>query len=129
MLMGGYLRQMKEDILETLLLIKICLTSFWFWLPIFYACYLFFQYWMLVNIHPLTIFILPAALIIYLLTQEDKRIKATYGIVEERPRRFFPLTLSGEEKPKGLEWDLAKTLGEYEEMMNKLSKEKENSTD
>lgn len=126
MLMGKYSQQMKEDILETFLLIKICLTSFWFWLPILYACYLFFQYWIMIHIHPLTIFILPAVLIIYLLTQEDKRIKTTYGIVEEKPRRFFPLWFR-EEKPKGFKWDLTKTISEYEKIINNL--QKKNNTD
>ena len=124
--MKGYLQRTKEDLLETLLLVKICLTSFWFWLPVLYAGYIFFQYWMIVYIHPLTIFILPVALIIYLFTQEESRMKARYGIVQKKPRKFFSFTFLGR-KTEDFKWDLETTIHEYEEMVTK-SQKKENST-
>lgn len=107
--MKRYLQRAKEDILETLLLVKICLTSFWFWLPVLYAGYIFFQFWMLIYVHPLTIFILPASLIIYLFTQEETKMKAMYGIGPRKPRKFFSFTLLGRE-PEGFKWDLEKTI-------------------
>jgi uncharacterized membrane protein len=75
---GDALKRLKlfEEIFEILFIVKVCLTSFWFWVPILYAVYSIFQIWMLVYIHPLTILILPTALIFYLLIL-DKR-KKTY---------------------------------------------------
>jgi len=77
---GNALKHLKlfEEILEILFIVKVCLTSIWFWVPILYAVYSIFQIWILVYIHPLTILILPTALIVYLLIL-DKRKKTFKG--------------------------------------------------
>jgi hypothetical protein len=69
-----------ESLMEILFITKVCLTTFWFWLPILYAIYLFFQIWMFFFLHPLTIFILPTILLVYSILQEEKRFKARYGV-------------------------------------------------
>ena len=71
----GRLRELINSVLETFVVIRICLTSFWFWLPIFYVCLFFFHLWMMVYVHPLTIIILPGILIAYSFYSDKKRIK------------------------------------------------------
>lgn len=75
---------MKESLLEILYLTKCCLKTFWFWVPILYAVYLFVQLWMIFFIHPLTILILPAVLIIYGTRQEQKSMEAQQGILKTK---------------------------------------------
>lgn len=114
------IQDFKEDVIETFLLIKVCLTSFWFWVPVLYAAYLFIQIWMFVVIHPLTLFILPTALAIYSLRQEKRRIEARYGIKDGGYVRILrPYSLIPQEL-KGFKWDIEKSLEEYQ----KLTKEK-----
>jgi hypothetical protein len=113
------IQDFKEDIVETFLLIKVCLTSFWFWVPVLYAAYLFIQIWMFIAIHPLTLFILPSALAIYSLKQEKKRMKAQYGIQDgEHARILRPYSLIPQEL-KGFKWDIEKSLEEYQKMTKK----------
>ena len=70
----------KEEIREVLLLIKVCFTTFWFWLPALFAIYLYLQIWMIFFIHPLTIFIFPIILAVYLIYEREKRIKLMYKL-------------------------------------------------
>lgn len=113
------IQDFKEDVIETFFLIKVCLTSFWFWVPVLYAAYLFIQIWMFVAIHPLTIFILPAALAVYSLKQEKKRVEAQYGIQKGgRARILRPYSLIPQEL-KGFKWDIEESLEEYQKMTKK----------
>jgi hypothetical protein len=72
------MREFAEALLEILLVIKICLTTFWFWLPILYTCLFFFHLWMIFYIHPLTILIFPGILVLYSLYLDNQRIKIRY---------------------------------------------------
>lgn len=71
---------LKDEIWETLMIIKICLTTFWFWLPVLYMAYIFVQLWMIFFVHPLTIVILPIVLSIHLVRRVEKRLRLQYGI-------------------------------------------------
>jgi hypothetical protein len=71
---------LKEAIADTFFTTKVCLTSFWFWTPILYAGYYFIQMWMFICVHPLTILILPIALSVYMVFQEEKRTRLQYGL-------------------------------------------------
>ena len=65
----------KESLKEILVVIKVCLTSFWFWLPPLFAIFLFIEiYFLFVN--PLLFIIGPTIIVIYALMWEEKRLKA-----------------------------------------------------
>jgi len=117
--MNNRLQSWKEDITETYLLVKACLTSFWFWLPTLYASYLFIQIWLMIAIHPLTILIVPGILAIYAITQEEKHMKAQYGIGKEKTKLVMQPYSLMPEKGEGFKWDVEKSLEEYKEMTEK----------
>lgn len=74
----------KEEIYEILYLVKVCLTSFWFWLPVLFAIFMYSQLLIFLFIHPLLLLITPAIISIYALLQERKRLKAQYKIRERK---------------------------------------------
>jgi len=115
--MGNVLHMIKDEVLETFLLLKVCISSFWFWLPVLYGAYIIFQIWLLIMVHPLTILIVPGAISVYLIVQKDKRMKAQYAIDDEKPKRsLHPYSLMPTERAN-FSWDVEKTLEEYEKMM------------
>jgi len=78
------IKEFKESFLEILWIVKGCLTTFWFWLPVLFYTYVFLQFWLFFYIHPLTLMILPAILFIYGLFLENKRIKSRYGLIKTK---------------------------------------------
>lgn len=117
--MNSTLANWKEDIIETVSLVKMCLTSFWFWLPVLYACYLFIQIWAMMAINPLTILVGPAIIAVYAISQEERSMKAQYGVGEEKPKSVLrPFNLMPE-KSEGFKWDVDKYLEEYRKMTDK----------
>jgi hypothetical protein len=66
--------------MELILIAKTCLTSFWFWVPVLFAAYMWAQLGIMFYIHPLALAIIPSILIAYALIQEDRRFKAQYGL-------------------------------------------------
>lgn len=112
--MSKRLQGLKESIIETFFLVKMCFTCFWFWLPVLFAAYFFIQLWMIVFIHPLTLFILPAILSIYSILQEEERLELQYGFgKKQRLPASHPLG-SGPQELKGFAWNVEKALEEYE---------------
>ncbi|MEM2146841.1 MAG: hypothetical protein QW279_15870 [Candidatus Jordarchaeaceae archaeon] len=73
----------KEEIYEILYLVKVCLTSFWFWLPVLFAIFMYSQL-LILFIHPLLLLVTPTIISIYAILQEKKRLKARYKIGERK---------------------------------------------
>ena len=114
--MSKVLHTIKDDVIETLLLVKVCFSSFWFWLPVLYGGYIVFQIWLLIMVHPLTILIVPGAISAYLIVQKDRRMKAQYGIDDKKPRSVLhPYSLMPTERASS-SWDIEKALEEYKKM-------------
>ena len=59
------IKECEKSILEILYLIKMCITNFWFWVPILFYGYIFLQLWMLFYVNPLTILAMPIVILIY----------------------------------------------------------------
>ena len=78
------LSRFTESIREILWMIKVCLTTIWFWLPILYVGYSIIQLILIFYVHPLTILILPVLLTIFSVLKEEERIKRKYGIKTEK---------------------------------------------
>jgi hypothetical protein len=77
---GNKLRNLADSLLEIFTIIKACLTTIWFWLPILYMFLFLFHLWMIFYIHPLTLFMFPGALAIYSVYLDNKRTKARYNL-------------------------------------------------
>jgi hypothetical protein len=77
---GNKLRNLTDSLIEILTVIKTCLTTIWFWLPILYVFVFLFHLWMMFYIHPLTLFLFPSALAIYSVYVDNKRTKTRYDL-------------------------------------------------
>ena len=109
---------LKESILETLLIIKACLTSFWFWLPSLFAGYMFLQLWMVFYIHPLTLAILPIILSIYLILEDERRVKAQYGLNDVKKISASDPLGSRPRDLKGFAWNIERAVEEYKRLVS-----------
>jgi len=107
----GALRDFIEFIKEALWITKVCFTSFWFWLPVVFAVYIIFQMYLALAVHPLTLLIVPAGLIIYMIIAEDKRLAAQYAL---KKKGSTTTTTTG-----SIVWDVNKSVGEYLQILNK----------
>jgi len=113
----------KESLAEILLLTKICLTSFWFWLPVLFSMLVFTQILMIFFIHPLSIFIAPAVVSLYAIFQEKKRLKARYNLGE--PKKLSLGYLPDIINPTNLKWkDTEKTVEEFRTLIEKQKSNK-----
>ena len=63
----------KDSIIETLLIVKTCLTTVWFWIPVLFGVYIWAQLGIMFFIHPLALCVLPAILVAYSFYRENKR--------------------------------------------------------
>lgn len=115
----------KESLLEALLIVKACLTSFWFWLPTIFAGYMFLQLWMMFYIHPLTLAILPIILSIYLALEEDRRIRAQYDL--DHAKQFSASDPLGARPHDlgGFRWNVEKAVDEYRRLLKNKRKKVE----
>jgi len=76
----GHIANLKESLSESFLIIKTCLTTFWFWVPVLLSFYIVLQLGIMFYIHPLALIIVPSILIIYAVISDDRRTKAIYGL-------------------------------------------------
>jgi hypothetical protein len=118
------LHSIKETIIELATVAKACLTTFWFWVPPIFAVYMWLQLWLMFFVHPLTLIIVPAILLIYSLVQEDKRIKAMYGMQNAKKKKALDPLGSAPQELTGYKWDVEKALEDYEKTL-KSKKEKQ----
>jgi hypothetical protein len=68
----------KENLLEIIWIIKTCLTTFWFWVPLLVGLTPVVEICVYVFINPLAIFVLPAVITAVALILDDRRSKARY---------------------------------------------------
>lgn len=118
------LQSSKESFIEILVIVKACLTSFWFWFPVLYGIYFYMQIWLIFCVHPLTILVLPIVLSIYAIVQEEKRAKAFY---ELNGIKYLSASHPIGEGPKAkpFNWKVEKYVKEYEKLLKKKQKEEQ----
>jgi len=115
-----WLRNLADSVVEILAVVKACLTTFWFWLPVLLSASIYINLYLMFAVHPLVIVVLPAVLMVYALIYEEKRIKAQYGLdgvkvlksshgLGEGPAYVY------ERKT----WDVEKAVKDYEESLKK----------
>jgi len=107
----------RDSLLEALAIAKVCLTSFWFYVPALFAIYMYLQLYMIV-INPLLLIVGPTIMIVYALLWEEKRIKAQYGLKDAKViRSSDPLFSSPRQQTSKAE--VEELLEEYKKMLKK----------
>lgn len=119
-------KSLKESIKEIFYIVKVCLSSFWFWLPALFAIFLYVELYLLF-INPLLFLIGPVVLIIYALVWEEKRLKAQYGLKEVKVVKSSDPLFSLPRKQKVSEVD--KLVEEYASLIKKKKRKKEESAE
>lgn len=114
----GRLTDFKDSIVEMTFIVKACLTTFWFWIPVLFAAYMWVQLWIMFFIHPLALAIVPSILIAYALIQEDRRFKAQYGLGGKQSIDTGKKLLS--------EVDMRRLVSEYNAMLRNDKKSQDN---
>ena len=76
-------QSLKESIMDALAIVKAALTTFWFWVPVLFAVFLYAELSLMI-INPLLLLIGPSILIVYALYWEEKRAKAQYGVMDAK---------------------------------------------
>lgn len=119
----GKLRDFKDSCNEILWITKNTLSTFWFWFPIIYMGYVLLQLWMMVFISPLTLAIVPVALILYGVRLESQRTKRRYSL-DKTKRLSSSRALGGSPEPIGeFEWKVEKAVEQYERLMKRDNNE------
>lgn len=108
----------KESLLESFLIIKTCLTTFWFWLPVLLTAYMWIQLGMMFYISPLAALIVPSILIVYALVRENRRTKALYGLDGMQSEDSGKKLLS--------EVEIRRLVSEYNVMLKNKKKSQDN---
>lgn len=114
---GGTKQSLKESVYELLFLTKVCLTSFWFWVPPLFAVFVVIELYM-ICINPLLLLIGPGILIAVALVWEDKRTRAQYGLNEVKLVKSSDMLFT---EPRKVEQgvDVEKLVKEYTQMLDK----------
>lgn len=95
----GVIRDFIDFIEDAFAITGAVLTSKWIWIMIGFALYFLIQPLLMFAISPLTVLILPAALIIYLILSEDKRTSIQYSL----KKKSIDTT----------QWNVSKSVDEY----------------
>lgn len=122
------LRELVEFLFEVLVIAKVCFTTFWFWLPALFAAYMYFQFWMIFFIHPLTVLIVPVVFGIFVIIFEEKRVKAQYGLDKIRLLRASD-PLGASPVWEKVRWDVEKAIREHRESVEKSEERKKEEND
>jgi len=120
-------QSLKDSILEMWAIAKACLTSFWFWVPTFFAIYFYAQLFLMI-INPVLLIVGPAILIIFGLWWEDKRAKAKYGIKDVRVLYASNPLFTPPQKARTKD-EIDKLVEEYHNILKKKRKGKKGAED
>jgi len=119
----GRLWGLRESLVEILLITVACLTSFWFWLPALFAAYMYFQLWMILFVHPLTILIVPVVVASFAMVFEEERAKAQFGLDKIKLLKSSD-PLGASPTWKKVRWDVEKAIREYQESLKRVEEKK-----
>lgn len=118
------LQEFKESFIEILIITKVCLTTFWFWLPVLFAAYMYFQLWIVFFVHPLTILILPVVIAVFATFLDEKRVSSQYEL-EKVKLLSASDPLGANPEWKKVRFDVEKVVREYKESLEKAEEKQE----
>jgi len=84
---------------------------------------MYFQLWVIFFVHPLTVFIVPVVLAIFVMVFEEERVKAQYGLDKIKLLRSSD-PLGASPTWKEVRWDVERAIREYRESLKKTEEEK-----
>jgi hypothetical protein len=113
-----WLRNLADSTIEILTIVKACLTTFWFWVPVLFSVSFYLNLLLMFAIHPLVILVLPIVLVVFAMIQEEKRVKAQYGLDEVRVLKASHGLGEGPVYERKT-WDVEKAVKDYEESLKK----------
>jgi len=113
-----WLRNVADSAVEILAIVKACVTTFWFWVPVLFAASFYLNLLLMFVIHPLIILVLPTVLVIIGIVSEEKRIKAQYGLDEVKVLKASHGLFEGPMSERKT-WDVEKAVKDYEESLKK----------
>jgi len=102
----GAIRDFVDFMKDAFTITGAVLTSKWLWLMVGFGVYFVFQAWLMLAVSPLALLILPTALIVYLIINEDKRTAARYSL----KKQVVDTT----------KWDVQKSVDEYMKTLTKV---------
>lgn len=76
---GQEKRSFKDSVIEVLLIVKACITSFWFWLPVLFSIYMCLQLY-LMAINPILLIVGPLVLTLFALILDQKMAKSERAV-------------------------------------------------
>jgi hypothetical protein len=115
---------LKDSLLDALAIVKAALTTFWFWVPVLFAVFLYVELYLMI-INPPLILVGPAILIVYALHWEEKRAKAQYGLTDTRGRHSADSMFATPQKSSTQE-EVDELVEDYQKLLRK--KKPENSS-
>ena len=110
--------ELKDSFLEIFYLMTAIFTTIWFWIPVLFSALLYFQLWMMFFIHPVTVLVVPIILVVYMVIDEERRVRAQYGLDQKKRKWGFHL-FSLEQNEKGFKWDQEKAIEQFEQIIKK----------
>ncbi len=118
-----------QSIYESLYIIKVCLTSFWFWVPALVALFTIFELYLL-TISPWLLIIIPAIIAGYSMMWEERRTRAQYGLKDIKLIRSSDPLGSGPRQVAN-DIDVERLVKEYTNLVDdsRKPKQKKNSQD
>lgn len=104
----GAIRDFIDFIKDAFWISKLTISSPWLWLMMGFGVYIILMPWMMLAISPLSVLILPAILVVYLIVSEDKRLASQYSLKKKDG------TAQG-----AVKWNVQKSVDEYMQLLNR----------
>jgi len=107
----GRIANFKDSLVEAILLVKTCLTTFWFWVPVIFAAYMWAQLGIMFYIHPLALVILDDKLGRRIAEMQGFRLTGTAGVLlRAKEKGLIPAVKPAMEKLLSLNFRLKPDL-------------------
>jgi len=119
------LKELRESLREIWAITKVCLTSFWFWVPVLFSLFLYLELYLLF-FYPIICFIILGGFVILALYWEDKRAKAKYGIKDVKVLLSSDPLFTTPRKADS-KTEVGKLVDEYKELLKRKKNEDENN--
>lgn len=119
----GRFKGFTDSVREVLWITRHTVSTVWFWLPIIYFVYILVQLWLVFYVHPLTLAILPVAMIVYGVRMDEKRIKLRYGLQKVK-RLSGTHGIGAQPEPvKESDWKIEQAVAQYTKLLKGKNEE------
>jgi hypothetical protein len=113
----GRFKGFTDSVREVLWITRSTVSTFWFWLPMIYFVYIIVQLWLVFYVHPLTLAIVPVAMVVYGVRMEEKRIRIRYGLHKTKRLSGTQGIGASPEPVKEAEWKIQQAVDQYTKLL------------